>query len=145
MTSIRKALLLGLVVWLVPFVVAFCIFPLKTSWRSLFESIMPVTLAAVVVGCALFYFRRQPAGSMPASGVPAGNMPAQPADNIPAPSLREGLLVGLLWWAMSLAIDLPLMLSPPISMRLEEYAADIGLTYLMIPILTLGVAAARRS
>jgi hypothetical protein len=122
MTSIRKALLLGLVVWLVPFAVAFCIFALKTSWRSLFESIMPVTLAAVVVGCALFYFR-----------------------NVEAPSLREGLLLGLLWWAISLAIDLPLMLSPPISMPLLEYVADIGLTYLMIPILTLGIAQAARA
>jgi hypothetical protein len=37
MTSLRKALLLGLVVWLVPFVVACCIFPLKESWRPLFE------------------------------------------------------------------------------------------------------------
>ena len=120
LTSLRKALLLGLLVWLVPFVVALCIFPLKTSWRSLFESIMPVTLAAIVTGCALLYSRR-----------------------VPAPSLREGLLLGLLWWAISLAIDLPLMLSPPISMPPLEYAADIGLTYLMIPILTFGIAAAR--
>ena len=121
MTSYRKALLLGLVVWLVPFAVAFCIFPLKTSWRSLFESIMPVTLAAVAVGCALFYFRR-----------------------VSAPTLWEGLLVGILWGAMSLAIDVPLMLSPPISMPPEEYAADIGLTYLMIPLITVGVASARQ-
>jgi uncharacterized membrane protein AbrB (regulator of aidB expression) len=121
MTSLRKALLLGLVVWLVPFAVAFCIFPLKASWRSLFESIMPVTLAAVVVACAVFYFRR-----------------------VPTPSLREGFILGLLWMAISLAIDLPLMLSPPIRMPPLEYAADIGLTYLMIPILTLGIAAARR-
>jgi hypothetical protein len=119
MTFLRKALLLGLLVWLVPFVVAFCIFSLKTSWRSLFESIMPVTLAAVVVGCALFYFRK-----------------------VETPSLREGFLLGILWWGISLAIDLPLMLSPPISMPPLEYAADIGLTYLMIPILTLGIAKA---
>ncbi len=121
LTSLRKALLLGLLVWLVPFVVAFGIFQLKTSWRSLFESIMPVTLAATVTGSALLYFRKTS-----------------------APSLREGLLLGLIWWAISLAIDLPLMLSPPISMPPLEYAADIGLTYLMIPILTLGIAAARR-
>jgi hypothetical protein len=117
MTSLRKALLLGLLVWLVPFVVAFCIFALKSSWRSLFESIMPVTLAATVVGCALLYFRK-----------------------LPSPSIREGFLLGLLWMAISLAIDLPLMLSPPISMPALEYAADIGLTYVMIPILTLGIA-----
>jgi hypothetical protein len=125
MTSLRNALLLGLVVWLVPFGVAFCFFPLKTSWRSLFESIMPVTLAAVVVGCAVYYFNR---------------VAVQRTDCKTASTLREGLLLGVIWMAISLTIDLPLMLSPPISMRPEEYAADIGLTYLMIPILTLGIA-----
>ena len=63
---------------------------------------------------------------------------------VPTPSLREGLLLGLIWMAISVAIDLPLMLSPPKSMPPLEYAADIGLTYLMIPILTLGIAAASR-
>ena len=120
-TSLRRALLLGLLVWLVPFAVAVCIFPLKENKRVLFESIMPVTLAAIVTASALLYFRK-----------------------VPSPSLREGLLLGLLWWAISLAIDLPLMLSPPIKMQPLEYAADIGLTYLMIPILTVGIAAARR-
>jgi len=47
----------GFLVWLIPFVVAFLIFPLKESWRSLFESIMPVTLASITVLCAVFYFR----------------------------------------------------------------------------------------
>ncbi|HEX5104593.1 MAG TPA: hypothetical protein VFV87_12320 [Pirellulaceae bacterium] len=120
MCSLRKALLLGLLVWLVPFAVAFCVFPLKTSWRSLFESIMPVTLAAVVTVCALLYFRRATAASV-----------------------REGLLLGAIWLAISVAIDLPLMLSPPISMPPLEYAADIGLTYLMIPVITVGIAVAQ--
>lgn len=119
MTSIRKALLLGLLVWVVPFAVAFCIFALKATWRSLFESIMPVTLALVTSASALFYFRR-----------------------VPQPAWREGLLLGLIWLAISVAIDLPLMLSPPISMRLEEYAADVGLTYLMIPMITASIAVA---
>lgn len=120
LTSLRRAWLLGLLVWLVPFVVAVCIFPLKEINRALFESIMPVTLAAIVTGSTLLYFRK-----------------------VPVATLREGLLLGLLWWAISLAIDLPLMLSPPIRMQPLDYAADIGLTYLMIPILTVGIAAAR--
>jgi len=116
MTSWRRAILLGLLVWLVPFVVAFAAFRLKDSWRALFESIMPVTLALTVVICALLYFRRAEAGGW-----------------------REGLALGLLWMAISVAIDLPLMLSPPISYTLTEYAADIALTYLMIPVITAGI------
>lgn len=117
--AIRSALLLGLLVWLVPFLVAFAAFPLKAQWRSLFESLMAVTVAASVVACGLVYLRGRPAATV-----------------------REGLLVGLVWLAICVAIDLPLMLSPPISYSPTEYAADIGLTYVMIPLITAGLAAA---
>jgi len=117
MTSWRKAILYGFLVWLIPFLVALAAFPLKTAWRSLFESIMPVTLCGVVVLCAGWYFRR-----------------------IARPTVPEGVALGLLWFAISVAIDLPLMLSPPISYSPAEYAADIALTYLMIPVITVGVA-----
>ncbi|HEX3315952.1 MAG TPA: hypothetical protein VHR72_13730 [Gemmataceae bacterium] len=81
---------------------------------------MPVTLALVVVPCAVVYLRR-----------------------VRSAPLREGILLGVLWLAMSVAIDLPLMLSPPMNYTLVEYAADIGLTYVMMPIITIGIAAAR--
>jgi hypothetical protein len=120
MTSFGRALLFGFLVWLVPFGVAFAIFPLKESWRSLFESIMPVVVAAVTVLLALRYLRRVRSGFF-----------------------REGLLLGLLWLVVCVVIDLPLMLSPPINMDLVEYLADVGLTYLLIPIITTGLGAAR--
>src|SRR5262245_53890008 len=90
MASWRRALWLGLLVWLVPFVVAFAAFPLKQSWRSLFESVMAVTLALTVVPCALLYLRPVRAGLG-----------------------RDRILLGLLWFVFSVAIDLPLMLAPP--------------------------------
>ena len=120
MASWRRALLLGLLVWLLPFVIALIASQLKDSWRSLFESIMPVTLAAVVVGFSLLYFRQ-----------------------VGAPTVREGVILGILWSIVSVLIDLPLMLSPPIKMPLIEYLADMGLTYLMMPIITAGIAAAK--
>lgn len=119
MTSWRRAILLGLLVWLVPFVVAFAAFPLKSGGRSLFESIMALTVAVMVVACALIYCRR-----------------------VETVSMREGILLGLLWLVISVAIDLPLMLNPPISYSPAEYAADIGLTYLMMPVITGGMGAA---
>jgi hypothetical protein len=121
MTNWRTALLHGFLVWLIPFLVAVLAFPLKASWRSLFESIMPLALCVVVVVCARRYFRR-----------------------VGKPSVTEGVMLGLLWFAISVAIDLPLMLSPPISYSLEEYAADIALTYLMIPVITTGMALQQR-
>lgn len=124
MTSWRRALAGGVLVWLAPFLVACAAFPLKRSWPALFESIMPVALALTAVVCGLSYLRR-----------------------VRRPTVREGLALGLLWQALSMLIDLPLLLSPPMNYSLAEYAADIGLTYVMLPVTTAGLfcAAARNA
>jgi len=49
MTSWRRALGLGVVAWLAPFVVAFLAFPFRESARPLFESIMAVAVTATAV------------------------------------------------------------------------------------------------
>jgi len=123
MTSIRKALLFGFLVWLVPFVVAFLIFPLRESSRPLFESIMPVAVTGATVAFGLAYLRRARRGF-----------------------LREGALLGLVWLAISLVLDAPLMLfGGPMQMTPSEYVADIGITYLIIPLITVGMGAALAS
>ena len=58
MTSMHKALIFGVLVWLVPFAVAFLIFPLHGSSRPLFESIMPVVISAATVVFAVTYLRQ---------------------------------------------------------------------------------------
>ena len=118
-TNWRRILGYGVLIWLVPFLVAFAAFPLKASWRSLFESLMAVTVAATVVVCTLQCFRR-----------------------VSPRSIGDGVILGLVWMIISIAIDLPLMLSPPINYTWAEYAADIGLTYGMMPIITAGMAQA---
>jgi hypothetical protein len=119
MASWRKAILFGVIIWLIPVIVAFIMFQLKESRRSLFESVMAVTLSIVVVACAVSYFSR-----------------------VKTAFLKEGIWLGVLWFAISVVIDLPLMLNPPINYTLAEYAADIGLTYLMMPVITVGIALA---
>jgi hypothetical protein len=109
----------GLLVWAIPFAVAFAAFALRDNWRSLFESIMAVTLAATVTVLALDYLRRMDAGHV-----------------------ASGLIAGLVWMPISVVIDLPLMLPAPIAMPFGEYLADIGLTYVMIPVITTGIGAA---
>jgi len=123
MTSWGRAILLGCLVWLIPFVVSFAASPLKETWRSLFESIMPLILVMTIVPLAVLYLRR-----------------------VRTVLIKEGILLGVLWFAMSVVIDLPLMLSPPLNYSFVEYFADIGLTYLMMPVITAGIAfAASRS
>lgn len=53
----RKSLLFGFLVWLIPFIVSVAIFPIRTSSRALFESIMPVVITICVVVFAVLYFR----------------------------------------------------------------------------------------
>ena len=57
--------------------------------------------------------------------------------------MRQGLLLGLLWLAICLAIDALMLLGGPMQMTVPEYLADIGVTYLMIPVITIGIAATR--
>jgi len=58
--------------------------------------------------------------------------------------VREGLLLGVVWMAVNVGIDVPLMLSPsPMQMSLGEYMADIGLTYVLIPVVTMGIGLVR--
>ena len=120
MTSVRKAILFGFFIWLVPFVVALVIFPLRESSRSLFESIMPVVVTTVTVMLAVRYFRQ-----------------------VTHDYVREGVLIGVLWLAICVLIDAPLMLlGGPMQMTLGEYMGDIGLTYVIIPVITVGIGAA---
>jgi hypothetical protein len=120
MTSIGRALGYGVLVWLVPFAAAVVIFPLREANRPLFESLMPLAVAAPAAGLAVAYLRRAP-----------------------QPVKREALWLGLLWFVISVAIDVPLMLlGGPMQMTVTDYFADIGVTYLLIPIITVGIGAA---
>ena len=116
-----RAFGLGLLMWLVPFLVAVAVFPFREPWRALFESVMALTVTAAAVGLGLQYLRK-----------------------LPTVEVRDGVLVGLLWWALCVLIDLPLFSAGPMVMGLADYMADIGLTYVSIPMVTIGLAAATR-
>lgn len=121
MRSRSRTIGLGVVAWLVPFIVAFAAFPFRDSARPLFESIMAVAVTGTAVVLGLVYLRRAP--RTPPS---------------------EGLIVGVVWLVICVAIDAPLMLlGGPMKMSMGAYAADIALTYVSIPLVTWGLAAAR--
>jgi hypothetical protein len=118
--NLRRALLYGLFIWLIPFGVAFAIFPLREVNRPLFESIMPVAVAGAVAGFGAAYLSR-----------------------LAADFVAVGVKLGALWMAMSILIDAPLMLfGGPMQMSVGQYLADIGATYLIMPAVTIGIGAA---
>lgn len=112
---LKKVLLYGFFLWLLPFMVSFPIFPLRESNRPLFESIMAVTVTLFTVLFSLLLLGKQQ-----------------------KVSLIVGIMLGLVWYFMSVLIDLSMFMWGPMKMTFIEYMEDIGLTYLVIPIITVG-------
>lgn len=107
--------LFGVLTWLIPFVVSILIFPIHDTERPLFESIMPLVVTLCAVVFAVLYLGK-----------------------VTSSFLREGILIGMVWLVINLLIDLPLFSAGPMAMPLAEYIKDIGLTYLIIPAVTVG-------
>ena len=58
--------------------------------------------------------------------------------NVEAAFVKEGILLGLSWLAISVVIDLLMFMQGPMKMTLVDYVKDIGFTYLIIPTVTVG-------
>ena len=106
----------GILIWLIPFLVSFVVFPFKDSNRPLFESIMPVVLTIAVVTFSILFFKR-----------------------VDKEFMKEGFIVGIVWFTISIVIDL-FMFIPESSMHMSlvDYIMDIGLTYLIILVIPVG-------
>jgi len=83
MKSIKLVFLYGFFVWLIPFIVAFLIFPIRETDRPLFESIMPVIVTLRAVLFSILYFLK-----------------------VDAAFFKEGTLLGIVWFLISVMIDL---------------------------------------
>jgi len=109
----------GLALWFVPFAVSFFLFAVRENDRALFESLITVVGVASAVTGGVLYFRD-----------------AEKSD------MKVGLLLGLIWAAISIIVDLPIFLGI-FDMSLRNYTVDIALTYLAFPAITMGIAAAK--
>ncbi|MBI2823957.1 MAG: hypothetical protein HYX69_04610 [Planctomycetia bacterium] len=119
MRTVARELGLAVAAWLAPFAASIFLFPLKQSSPPLFDSLMGVLLAGstVLLGCA--YLRRT-----------AGRF------------VVCGARIGLIWMAANWVLDAPMFSAGPMAMGLGQYVADIGLAYLMIPVITIGLGVA---
>lgn len=115
MKSFKKSFLFGLIVWVIPFIVAMIIFPLRETERPLFESIMPIVLCLTAIIMANIYFK-----------------------NVELNFIKEGIYLGVLWFIMCIIIDQAFFSWGPQKMGFIDYVKDIGLTYVIIPVITIG-------
>src|SRR5512146_2554524 len=116
MWSLKLALALGFLLWLVPFIISLAISPIHTSDRIFFETVMPVVITLAVVALSYLYF-----------------------NGVKGEYLKEGIIVGIIWLAISLIFDLLMFSWGPMAMSFTDYMKDIGLTYLIYPIVTIGI------
>lgn len=107
---------LGFFVWGVTFVIAIAMTPVKTFSGKLFDSLIPVVLAIVVLVFSAVYFK-----------------------NVRGGFLREGIVLGFVWLAASLLLDFPMFSEGPMKMSFGDYMMDIGFDYLLIPATTIGL------
>lgn len=118
MHSYKKAFLFGFLTWLVPFIVAI---PFYKADRTLavdiflFKSIMIVVASAFGSFALVKYFKTV-------------------KDNF----VKEGVLVGVLWFAINIILDMIILIPMP-KMLIGDYVMQIGLRYLMIPAISVGM------
>jgi len=110
-----KIIIFGVLTWMIPFLVSVFLFPVHLTQRPLFESVM----AVVVTLCAVVF-----------AGLYLGN--------VESGYLTQGIVIGLTWMVINVLIDLPLFSTGPMAMPLGDYVNDIGLTYLIIPVVSVG-------
>lgn len=117
MNKYLKICLFGFLVWLIPLIVSFLIFGLHEDYRPLFESIMTVAVTLSVVIFSVLHFK-----------------------TVDKDYVKEGVMIGITWLIINLIIDLIIMvlLESPMQMSIGDYMMDIGLTYVIIPVITIG-------
>ena len=108
----------GILTWLLPFLVSVPFYspegePLYDIFLT--KSVLLVFSAALGTALILVYFR-----------------------GVRARYIREGALLGGVWLAINWALDVAVLL-PLSGMDIGAYMGEIGLRYLMIPIIAVGI------
>jgi hypothetical protein len=116
MSSIKNALIYGFLLWLIPFLASVAIFPLKKTDPAFFQSLLGVISIIIVVVLSVHYFRKTQR------------------------NLKEGIFLGLVFLFVSWFFDFFFFIWGPIKMPLASYIKEIGIGYLIYPIITIGYA-----
>ena len=113
MATWARAVLYGILSWLLPFAVSFFLFPLKQANLPLFCGLMNLIVLITAGVLLVNYFRWR------------------------VVSLSEAALVGLLWLAMNLIFDYPMFVYGPMKMSAASYYSEIGILYATFPVFAM--------
>lgn len=105
----------GLLVWLIPSLITVT---LSSFWStfSVFEVVSAVAIAVTVIILAYLYFK-----------------------GITENFIKEGILIGIIWLIISIALDLILIALGISQLNLTSYVMYVAPLYIIIPVLTIGL------
>ena len=115
-----RNILYGFLAWLIPFVASFFFYSKEgglTIDIFLFKSIMIVVGSISAAILLVSYFKK-----------------------IDTAYLNEGIIVGLTWFGINILLDL-LVLIPMSGMSVADYFTQIGLRYLVMPVMSIMIGA----
>jgi uncharacterized membrane protein YpjA len=121
MNKTLRNILYGFLAWLIPFISAFFFYSKEGGLAIdifLFKTIMIVVGSIVGAFLLVSYFKR-----------------------LRANYLMEGIIVGITWFVISILLDI-FILIPMSEMSLPSYFTEIGLRYLVMPVMSIMVGAA---
>lgn len=121
MNKYIRNVLYGFLAWLIPFIASFFFFTSEgklTINELFFKSIMVVVGSFSAAVLLILYFK-----------------------NINADYLKEGIIVGVIWFVINIGLDL-LILIPMSGKSIPDYFTQIGLGYLAIPAMSIAVGTA---
>jgi hypothetical protein len=115
-----KNILYAFLAWLIPFAASFFFYSKEglTIDIFLFKSIMIVVGSFSAAFLLISYFKK-----------------------IGADYLKEGIIVGILWFSINILLDL-LVLIPISGMSVADYFTRIGIGYLAMPAMSIAVGSA---
>ena len=119
MQSIKKNILYGFLVWVIPFLSSFPFFTREGEMlidKIFFKTIMIIIGTLVGVFLIVNYFK-----------------------SVEKNYIKEGVLLGLSWLFINWGLDI-VVLIPMANMTYSNYFIEIGLRYLSFPIMTVGIA-----
>ncbi len=119
MNKYLKIGLFGFLLWLVPFITGFLFVDIDGNFtvdQIFFKTIMIIVGSLTSIVLAVNYFKE-----------------------VKADFVNEGIVLGISWMIISLAIDLLFVFGGFFPMTVEKYFTDIGLRYLAMPIYTVGI------
>ena len=115
MKKFLKITFFGLLLWIIGFVIGFAIWPIHDSNFMLFKTIMIILSILSGMILLIIYFNQ-----------------------VQSDYLKDGIIVGINWLVVNIVLDLlilVLMLKTPVG----QYFIEVGIRYLDIPIITIGI------